>query len=121
MVSYYWAKFGSKWIGWKEVLPDRTLRAIGSRAQKLKVVAPHKGPKPSKWKLKGSAKGDARHHKTDFELEADPHEDQVMRMLELGMTPHEIDRTMKWYSSTTRKIMVARWKREKEEKHGDTD
>lgn len=121
MVVYYWQKFGSKWAGWKEVLPKRTLRAIGTRANRLGVKAPHKGPKPTKWKRKGSAKGDARHYKTDVEPEADPHELQVLKMLANGMTLNEIDKAMRWHPSTAKKIMVERWKRDKDRRHGDSN
>lgn len=99
----YYQEHGPSWGGWSEVLPDRTVRALSSRAGKLGLTSVYHRSDKSAKKRQGVAN-----------RVPDPYERQVMRCMNDGMTPTEIDAAMKWNRGTARKIISEKWLREKE-------
>lgn len=113
-VRQFYPRHGSGWVGWSEVLPTRSPKAISSRAQRLGVPPPAR-PKPRNQKRKGVRQADERHRKTIIVKEADPNEKYVLACMRAGLTPTEIDRKMHWWPRTTMRILTERWARENEQ------
>lgn len=96
-------KFGPSWKGWAEVLPGRTKKAIGERARRLGLS------------YRFADKGDDRHYRPKALVMApDPYEPYVVKCMEEGMTPTQIDCMMRWLPGSARLIMSNKWLREKE-------
>lgn len=87
--------YGPSWDGWEEVLPGRTTSAISSRAKLLGIVT--NGRRGRRAQIAAAM--------------PDPNEGYVMRCMEAGMTPTDIDRERKWPPNTTVRILTARWER----------
>lgn len=115
MLMVYYPTHGCNWQGWKEVLPERTRRAIEVRAHRLGITSRAKPirTKPRK-PPKRTMTGDGRHHISEVPLRPDPYEGRVMRMMGEGMTPPEIDKRLKFWPGTARMIISERWRRLKE-------
>lgn len=90
-VRTFYPRHGRKWDGWSEVMPKRTIRAIGMRAVRLGIKAP-----PRKKKSK---------HATD----AYRREMIVAALMDSGMTPTEIDAKMHWRAGTAKQLILERW------------
>lgn len=105
-------KHGGRWDGWATLLPNRTNRAIGARAQRIGLVRqrPQRKQRPKRPRA-----ADEHHRDKEIVQEPDPHEDYVLACMDAGMTPTEIDRRMHWFSGTTRLILTNRWEREVDE------
>lgn len=115
MIIVYYQKFGPSWVGWGEVLPNRSYRAIKERARRLGVAAsrqPRKAEPDSPRRDKGA---DRRHYKLRVPRRPDPNEKYVLACLKAGMTPTEIDRKRHWFPRTTIRILTERWARENEQ------
>lgn len=89
-IRRYYGKYGPQWLGWAEVLPKRSNRAIQMRASRLDGI---ERPKVSSNRM--------------VYIEG--------RLLE-GAAPSQIDRDMSWKNGTTHDLIVAEWKYDKE--HG---
>ena len=89
----YYPDHGPSWVGWEEVLPGRTERGIGHKANAIGL----------------------RHEPNRARRdEPDPVEAVVAAMMGDGMTPSGIDRHMHWHRGTARGIVVGMWRRDKE-------
>lgn len=111
-IRTFYPSHGMMWEGWDEVLPGRTTYSIQNRARRLgvKSLIHHHGRKRNR------PKGDSRHYTSPSTTPTrDPYESQVMRYMNDGMTPTEIDRKMGWYPGSARLILSNRWQRKKEE------
>ena len=89
----YYPGHGSSWAGWGEVLPGRTERAIGHKANAIGLRHESRGPAPE---------------------EPDPVEAVVAAMMADGMTPSGIDGHMHWRAGTARDILVGTWRRDRD-------
>lgn len=106
-IREFYPRHGAKWDGWSEVLPKRTPRAIGARANRLGIKMPVAEPKP---------KPERRRRKERKEIVIpDPYEGYVVRCMHDGVAPSVIDASMRWASGTAVQIMVDMWKRIAEE------
>lgn len=114
-VREFYAKYGRRWVGWSEVLPTRTLRAISARATRLGVKRPTRREPKRKARERDRPKGDERHYNVGAAREPDPYEGYVMACMESGLTPTQIDQRMHWRTGTTVLILTERWERENEE------
>lgn len=115
VVREFYARHGPKWIGWPEVLPNRTLRAISARAARLGVKGPPRPERKRPRRKRNEPQGDGRHHKVSVEKTPDPNEKYVLACMRAGMTPTEIDRKRRWWSGTTIRILTEMWARENEQ------
>lgn len=103
---------GRRWEGWKDVLPDRTMRAIEMRAQRLGVA-----PKREVAMTEGTRRrGDRNHYaRSQYDREPpmtpDPNEGLVMRLMADGMTPSEIDDQMHWRPGKSILVLTHKWQR----------
>lgn len=82
---------GPRWQGWADLLPDRTPRAIQSRAQRLRLAS------------RGNTPDDASRHEAD-----------VASMMESGMTVTQIDEALGLPHGAARSIAAEMWRRDKE-------
>lgn len=114
-VRQFYARHGPKWIGWPEVLPNRTPRAISARATRLGVKGPPR-PKPKHPRReRKKPEGDERHYSVGAAREPDPNEKYVLTCMRVGLTPSEIDKRRHWWSGTTIRILREKWERENEQ------
>ncbi len=91
-IAEFYPRHGSRWGGWGEVLPGRTITSIAARASRTGV---------SRRKERG------RHRATS-------EEELVSRCMDEGMTPSEIDGSMGWEPGTTSKTLGFIWRRERD-------
>lgn len=111
-IQVYYPDHGRSWDGWAEVLPNRTLRAIQMRAQRLGATQ-YKVPQGERPKRrKKPREGDERHHAFHVTPSADPMERVIANYMRDGYTPSEIDAMMKWPPNRTAYILTQRWDRE---------
>lgn len=96
-VRTFYPRHGRKWDGWSEVLPKRTIRAIGMRAVRLGIKAP------------------PRKKKSKYATDAYRRETITAALMDQGMTPTEIDTKMHWRHGTAVKAMSSRWERQREQ------
>lgn len=108
MLRAYYQKYGPSWIGWQEVLPNRTMRALRERARRIGLA------KPSQ-RTKQESKPKSMRTPKEVEETIDPYEGFVFRRMRQGFTPQEIDREKRWQYGTARLIMSEMWAREKRE------
>lgn len=114
-VREFYARHGPKWVGWPEVLPNRTPRAISARAARLGVKGPPRPEPKHPRRERKKPEGDERHIKFDYTKEPDPNESYVLACMKAGLTPAEIDKKRHWWSGTTIRILTERWAREDEQ------
>lgn len=106
----FYPSHGSCWVGWRDVLPGRTPKGIEKRARRLRLRKVRRSRK------RAEESGDRNHYaKAEIGREPDPYEEYVLACLELGMTPTQVDSSMKWFTGTARRILTEMWARDKEE------
>lgn len=112
MIRTYYPVHGRRWQGWSEVLPNRSLRAIQMRAQRLGATKYKVLPSANKERRKRPRAADARHRSCHVVPVADPMERVIADLMRDGYTPSEIDRRMKWPPNRAVYILTQRWERE---------
>lgn len=115
-IREFYPKHGWSWIGWPEVIPSRTQKAIAARAQRLGITKPRKQATSGKRKGKG---GDARHYGKAIRTEPDPSERHILKLMEQGMTTTEIDAVEHWTRGTAKRVLIERWSRERQKEDGN--
>lgn len=81
---------GADWGGWGDYLPQRSMREIRDKAKEMGL------------------------RRSEAELAADPDEQIVMRLMESGMPPSEIDARMRWPMGRAREIASDAWLRDRQ-------
>lgn len=114
-VRQFYARHGPKWVGWSEVLPNRTPRAISARATRLGVKGPPRPEPKHPRRERKKPEGDERHYSVGAAREPDPNEKYVLACMRSGLTPSEIDKKRHWWSGTTIRILREKWERENEQ------
>lgn len=122
----YYPRHGRSWKGWREVLPDRTEPAIAERARRLGIRPEVSGRGSHRHEISPEPqerpRGDRWHYAVvPTRPTKDPYEAQVVRYMNEGMTPTEIDRKMGWFRGSARLIMSNRWARLKEQASREHD
>ena len=110
-VREFYARHGPKWVGWPEVLPNRTPRAISARATRLGV----KGPPRPEPKHPREVEPNIKRRSHRATKAPDPYEGYVMNCMCDGMTTSQIDQHMHWRTGTAALIITERWERENEQ------
>lgn len=122
----FYPRHGTDWVGWDEVLPERSERAIECRAYRFGLMKPRKPSGPRKYKPREKANGS--HYGARVQRTPDPYEGYVMECMAEGLTPTEIDAVKRWPRGTARMILSEMWLRDKEkhehkegasQQHGD--
>jgi hypothetical protein len=90
VLKAHYPEHGMRWVGWESLLPDRSEREIGRKANSLKL----RPPVPRKMRPKARP---------------DDSEVKVLFLMRSGLTPSQIDSKMHWVPGRTIKILKARW------------
>lgn len=84
----FYPRHGRAWTGWREVLPNRTMRAIEARAARLGII---------KARTKAVV----------------PYEPIIKAYMAQGMAPSEIDAAMRWRPGNARALICDMWLNDK--------
>lgn len=103
ILKAHFAEHGSSWEGWESLLPDRTDNAIYRHAASMGLTMKSR-PRVHK-------SNDGMTGRAVIKKSKDPYEGYVLACLERGMTPSEIDASMKWRPGKARLIITERWER----------
>lgn len=117
LMAYYPSK-GPRWLGWSDVLPDRSAHAITSRANKIGLVTEANEERTRKMRLAAVSRnpmnrGRLRRNTRMPSFVKDPYEEQVFACLTARLTPSEIDKKYGWKRGTARQIITDAWQRDK--------
>lgn len=111
ILAAHYPERGWKWAGWESLLPTRTKRAIQRKAN---LMGLKQGFTSKRSKPKRNEANDLTAHTTPDWTE-DPFEQPILRLMESGMTPTQIDKVMGWPKGRCSYILSERWRREKEQ------
>ena len=92
---------GSKWDGWRHVLPNRTRGQITLHARDLGI----KMSKEARSRLNRLAATNRRDNNID------PNESVVVRMMNEGKPLSLIDKQHHWYPGTAKRVLLTHWER----------
>lgn len=103
ILKAHYREHGYKWDGWEALLPGRTDNAIYRHAAGMGLT--------ENGRVRVTKRNDGLEGRTVIKKTKDPYEGYVLSCLDQGMTPSEIDASMKWRPGKARLIMTERWER----------
>jgi len=94
-------KHGPSWDGWPNVLPNRSICSIKYKVAQLGICVLRKGNKHRRVACMPGRPP----------MTQDPYEPYVLRRMEEGLSPSQIDMEMKWRPGKTVLVLTERWER----------